>query len=358
MQSSPKIISLDAIPLDVPLLADFAISSSTLQCVNNVAVRMELSGGIVGWGESSILPSLTVENQSIALNAISEAANSLIGQTACEWRPISILLQRLFPDYSSVRAGIEMALFDALARYWKMPLFEFFGGAQTSLVTDITIPICSSKKALTLARDYRARGFKIIKVKIGQDLEADFEHIRAIRKGFPECRLLLDANCGFDADVIIELVDQLVTSNMKPVLIEQPVARDDLQGLRKVGDTTGIPIAADESCCSPEDAIRIVVAQAAQVINIKLVKCGVVQALDIISVARAAGLNLMIGGMVETRIGMGFGAHFAAGTGAFQWIDLDTPLLLAEDPVDGGYRVEGARYLLDNRQSGHGGVLK
>ena len=103
--------------------------------------------------------------------------------------------------------------------------------------------------------------------------------------------------------------------------------------------------------------MRIAAMGAAGVINIKLVKCGVVQALDIVSVARSAGLDLMIGGMVETRIGMGFAAHFAAGTGAFRWVDLDTPLLLAEDPVNGGYRVDGARYMLDIQQHGHGGVL-
>ena len=71
----------------------------------------------------------------------------------------------------------------------------------------------------------------------------------------------------------------------------------------------------------------------AQVLNIKLVKSGVADALEIVEVARASGLGLMIGGMVETRIAMGFSAHLAAGLGGFDWIDLDTPLLLAEDPV-------------------------
>ena len=80
--------------------------------------------------------------------------------------------------------------------------------------------------------------------------------------------------------------------------------------------------------------------------------------MDIVSIARSAGLDLMIGGMVESRIGMGFAAHFAAGIGEFSWIDLDTPLLLAEDPVEGGYRVDGARYLLDIEQPGHGGRFK
>jgi L-alanine-DL-glutamate epimerase-like enolase superfamily enzyme len=357
MRESPRIIRLEAVPLNVPLLADFTISSSKLKTVGNVAVRMELDGGVEGWGEVSILSPLTHETQDQALAAIAEARERLIGRLAAAWRPLSDLLFDLFPVFPSVRAGIEMALFDSLARYWKMPLFQFFGGAVSSLVTDITIPICSPAKAHDLARQYRNCGFEIIKVKIGQDTVTDFEHLKAIRKGFPECQLLLDANGGFSADEMISLVRQLEKAGMKPVLIEQPVPRVDLEGLRRVGEATGIPVAADESCCSPAEAMRIAAMGAAGVINIKLVKCGVVQALDIVSVARSAGLDLMIGGMVETRIGMGFAAHFAAGTGAFRWVDLDTPLLLAEDPVNGGYRVEGARYMLDIQQHGHGGVL-
>lgn len=358
MPAAPKIVSLAAIPLNVPLLSDFAISSSTLETVNNVAVRMELEGGIVGWGETSLLPPLTAETQPVALRAMGEAEAILKGRSAGAWRSISARLKERFPGYASVRAGIEMALFDALARYRKMPLCEFFGGAGSSLVTDITIPICSSEKASELAREYRRRGFEIVKVKVGRDSDQDFEHCCAIREGFPDCRLLLDANCGFNAEQMIELVERLSASGMKPVLIEQPVARDDLAGLRKVGESTGIPVAADESCASPQDALNLVETQAVGVINIKLVKSGVVEALDIVSVARSAGLGLMIGGMVETRIGMGFAAHFAAGLGGFTWIDLDTPLLLAEDPVEGGYRVHGARYGLDTGQPGHGGNLR
>ncbi|MGH8475402.1 MAG: dipeptide epimerase [Methylococcales bacterium] len=349
---------MQAIPLNVPLLDDFAISSSTLTTVTNVAVRMELAGGIVGWGETSILPPLTIETQSLAIQSIGAAEAILAGRSAGAWRKIADLLLERFPLYPSVRAGIEMALFDALARYRKMPLYEFFGGAESDLSTDITIPICSSEKAFKLAREYRQRGFEIVKVKVGRDPDSDFEQLCAIRAGFPGCRLLLDANCGFSADEMISLVDRSAASGMKPVLLEQPAARDNLAGLRKVGEASGIPVAADESCISPQDAIRIVEAKAAGVINIKLVKSGVVQALDIVSVARSAGLGLMIGGMVETRIGMGFAAHFAAGIGGFKWFDLDTPLLLAEDPVEGGYRVDGARYFLDTDQAGHGGALK
>jgi L-alanine-DL-glutamate epimerase-like enolase superfamily enzyme len=119
----------------------------------------------------------------------------------------------------------------------------------------------------------------------------------------------------------------------------------------------GIPVAADESCPTPAAAQRIIERQAAHVINIKTAKSGVIGALDIIAVARSAGLKLMIGGMLESRIAMGFSAHLAAGLGHFDWIDLDTPLLLARDPISSGCHLEGPRYMLPEDQSGHGGEL-
>ena len=131
---------------------------------------------------------------------------------------------------------------------------------------------------------------------------------------------------------------------IEPALLEQPVAREDWEGLGRLAREAGVPVAADESCRTPEDAVRIGRGGLAQVLNIKLAKSGVVQALDIAAIARAFGLGLMIGGMVETRLGMGFSAHLAAGLGGFDWVDLDTPLLLTDDPITGGYRSEGARF--------------
>lgn len=319
---------------------------------------MELASGAEGWGETSILPPLTLENQATALEAIQRAANLLIGHNATRWRCISDTLSVHFSDYPSVRAGIEMALFDALSKQWKTPLYCFFGGTQASLQTDITIPICAPPEAGRLAENYKNAGFESIKVKIGLDTSSDLERVKAIITAHPECRLILDANAAYSAEEMLQLVGSLRGAGIEPALLEQPVARDDWQGLARISNESGIPVAADESCCSPQDAIRIVSEKLAQVINIKLVKSGVVQALDIAAIARAAGLDLMIGGMVETRLAMGFSAHFAAGLGGFKWIDLDTPLLLETDPVVGGYRTEGSWYRLDTGGLGHGGVLR
>jgi L-alanine-DL-glutamate epimerase-like enolase superfamily enzyme len=123
------------------------------------------------------------------------------------------------------------------------------------------------------------------------------------------------------------------------VLLEQPVVRDDLDSMAAIRRETGIPVAADESVRSLADAQEVVARGAADYINIK--KTGVVEALEIASFTKASGLKLMIGGMVETRIAMGCSFSLVLGLDGFEVLDLDTPLLLANDPVTGGYRYEG-----------------
>jgi L-alanine-DL-glutamate epimerase-like enolase superfamily enzyme len=357
MNKDLEIRRLDIHKLDVPLMAPFTIASSRLDHVHNVAVQVTLADGTSGWGETSTLPPVTAEDQASALEALRHEADRLRGRSAGEWRRIALELHERIPNLPSVRAGLEMAVIDALARHCGIPLFRFFGGFQNRLATDITIPICPAVDAEALARHYRREGFEILKVKVGLDRSDDIDRLKAITRGHPACRLILDANAGYSADEVFALLRELRLAGIEPALLEQPVAREDWDGLGKLAREAGVPVAADESCRTPEDALRIARDCLAQVINIKLVKCGVVQALEIAAIARAGGLKLMVGGMVETRLAMGFSAHFAAGLGGFEWIDLDTPMLLAEDPVEGGCKPAGPHYRLDMETAGHGGRL-
>ena len=357
MASETRIEALDAFPLNVPLLRPFVIASGRLDRVQNVAVRVRLAGGAIGWGEVPSLRPVTVEDQPTALTAVRDAGEWLPGRDASAWRSLAAELGERIPQFAAVRAGIEMAVLDALTRALGVPLYVVFGGAGSSVVTDITIPICEPQEAQTLAAGYRERGFTTVKTKVGLDVDADIARLLAIRAGHPDCALVLDANEGYSADEALRALAEMRAAGVEPALFEQPVARDDWEGLGRVTREGGVPVAADESCRSSADALRIAREGLAGVLNIKLAKCGVVGALEIAAVARAAGLGLMIGGMVETRLAMGFGAHFAAGHGGFEWIDLDTPLLMAEDPVRGGYTVEGPHYELSGVEAGHGGTL-
>ncbi|KAJ3694450.1 hypothetical protein LUZ60_009930 [Juncus effusus] len=330
-------------PLDVPLISPFTIASSKLDKVTNVAIRVELRNGNVGWGEAPVLPSVTAEDQKGALKAASEACDLLVRSSPLSLGAVLSEINRVLPghDFASVKAGVEMALIDAAANSIRIPLWRLFGGESNSITTDITIPIVSPNEAAELAAKYRKQGFNTLKLKVGKDLNSDIEVLKSIRLVHPNCSFILDANEGYTADQAIQVLDKLHEMGVTPVLFEQPVHRSDWPGLRRVSKAAkekyGVAVAADESCRSLEEARRIVEEEAAHVINIKLAKLGVGGSLEIADVARKAGFGLMIGGMVETRLAMGFAAHFAAGLGCFSFVDLDTPLLLAEDPVFGGY---------------------
>jgi len=112
--------------------------------------------------------------------------------------------------------------------------------------------------------------------------------------------------------------------------------------------------AADESACSAEDVRRLAAEKAADFVNIKLMKSGVADALDVAAAARAAGIGLMIGGNVESILAMTVSACFAAGQGGFRFCDLDTPLFLAENPFTGGYELTGGIISLGHITAGHG----
>ena len=191
--------AVQAFPLNVPLLAPFTIASARLEQVTNVAVCVRLAGGAEGWGEIPSLPPVTVADQTTALHAVAAVAERLRGRDGAAWMTLAADLEAAIPDLPTVRSGIEMAAVDALARQCRVPLYQFFGGSQERLETDITIPICPPDEARRLAARYREQGFAVIKSKVGLDHAADVARLQAIRGGHPTCQLLLDANEGYDA---------------------------------------------------------------------------------------------------------------------------------------------------------------
>lgn len=354
MTSPTRIAAVDFEPLDVPLLEPFVIATGRLDAVHNVLVRVTLVNGVMGYGEAAPFEAISGENQATILATLTTAGPLILGEEGASYRHVSQMVRGVFHAQAAARAGLEMALLDAVTRAWGVPLYEFLGGATDRVETDLTIPIMPPADARRNAAEIQARGIRVIKTKVGQHVAEDIERIQAIREGFPDCDLILDANAGFTASEALRVLDRLHRAGIEPILFEQPVAENDWAGLRLVTQRSPVPIAADETVRTAADALRIAQEGAAHVVNIKLMKSGLVEALDIAAVARAAHLGLMIGGMIETRLAMTCSAHVAAGLGGFRYIDLDTPMLLAHDPFVGGYRQDGAVYTLDHIQAGLG----
>ncbi|MBI3289072.1 MAG: hypothetical protein HYZ74_06105 [Elusimicrobia bacterium] len=222
----------------------------------------------------------------------------------------------------------------------------------------MTVTLGDTEQAFAAARRIRALGVRVVKVKVGYSSREDAARVAAVVKAHPRAALTLDANQGYGPAQSLSLVRLLRARGIAPILFEQPAEADDLEGMASFHKKSGVPVAADESLRGRADALALARRGAAQVLNIKLMKLGMLEAWDCALIARAHGLGLMVGGMVETPLAMGAAAHVAAGLGGVRFVDLDTPLWLAENPTRGPGFGPGGVYDLSGVKAGIGVVPK
>ncbi len=249
---------------------------------------------------------------------------------------IAWLLQRLGGSRAA-RAAVDLALHDALGKRLGTPLYTLLGLSGLPLPrTSFTIAITAPEELV--ARVQAAARFPILKVKLGTD--RDVAIVQTIRAAAPQAALRVDANAAWSSRQALELIPQLAELGVE--LVEQPLAVDDLAGLRELQRAKlPLPIIADESVKAPADIVRL--ADTVDGVNIKLMKTGGIRvALAAIETARSCGLKIMLGCMVETSLGVTAAAQLA---GLADWVDLDGPLLIANDPFR-GVRFDGAELTL------------
>jgi L-Ala-D/L-Glu epimerase len=334
-------------PADIPLTEPFVVATGTRVTAQNIFVRVTLASGVQGYGEAAPFPEVGGETRSSCLASMTTFGEALLGQSVLQYRHLFRVMTNLSPSpQPAARCALEMAVLDALCREAGLPMWALWGGADVrERQCDITIPIVDHAKTLALACDWYAKGFRLFKMKVGKDVDTDIARLEAVHRACSGIAFIGDGNQGFTREECVAFADGVKRFGGDLVLLEQPLIRDDLDGLSAIRHLTGIPVAADESVRSLGDVRTVLEKQAADYVNIKIMKTGVIEALEIAFFARSAGLRLMAGGMVETRIAMGCSLGLALGFGGFDILDLDTPLLLAEDPVEGGYRYRGPTLL-------------
>ncbi len=317
--------------VETPLRRPFATALGTRTSTTNVGVELTLKGGASGYGEASTslaMRHLTAPALSRALERLTRRA---LGRDARDWRTLVDEAWKASAELPPAAAAFESALLSALAAEAGAPLANWFGGAAQTLETDLTIsawndPGFTREAAAEAARD----GFRTLKVKVGGAFADDLARVRAVLRGAARTRLILDGNQGFTPRGALALLDAARKEGAKIDLLEQPVRKDDLAGMAFVARRAGIPVAADESVATPEQAVRALSLGAATAINLKLAKSGISRGLEIAAVARAASAPLMIGCMAETARGLASSVHLALGTGFFRYVDLDSDVLLVE----------------------------
>jgi L-alanine-DL-glutamate epimerase-like enolase superfamily enzyme len=344
------LVDVAAAPLDVPLREPFVIATARMEATRAALVRVTLEDAAsgrraTGLGEAAALPPVTAEDQPALLHAVGSAAPGLRGRALARLADAAPLLDAAFPDRPVTRAGVETALLDAWARLDGTSVCGLLGGPAVPppVETDMTLPIAPPAHMAELAVAHRAAGFRCFKVKVGRDPAADRAALVAVHAAVPDARFRLDANCGYDAATALALLEACAAHGLVVECFEQPCGRDDLAGMAAVAAGTDVPVVADESVRTLADLDRVLAARAADAVNLKLVKMGgPLATLAIGRAARAAGLRIMAGAMVETRLGLVAMAHVVGALGGVDFVDLDTAFLLAGDPFAGGWAADGA----------------
>lgn len=342
-----RVVALSAEPYELPLLEPFTIARASVTSTRAVLVRVEARAGsraATGYGEAA-LPLRALDTPAELAAAIARAADGLRASSLPDPAAVEAL-DASFDGPPAARSGLCSALLDALARLDGVPLHVLLGSgtrAPAALETDVTLPIAEPAHLAELATGYRARGFRCFKVKVGADLEADRRTVALVAAATPDATLRFDANEGFGAEESLALLRHARALGVHVDCFEQPCARDDLAGLRRVREEGGgVPVVADESVRSLADLERVVAAGAVDGVNLKLIKTGGPdRTLALGRAARGHGLRLMVGAMIESRLGLTAMAHVAAALDGVTWVDLDTAFLLARDRCRGGMRDAG-----------------
>jgi L-alanine-DL-glutamate epimerase-like enolase superfamily enzyme len=341
--------------VSVPLHTTFAIAQGALTAVDSVLCGLRDSSGRLGLGEAAPFPVLTHDDAARAERTIGRLVAALCGQRVTA--ALGTLYQDLWPqactDSITGCVAVEMALLDLRAQELRVPLAALFGDARLpAAVTDITLPILAAAELPAFWHRFSSYGFPYVKIKVGSEpVDAAVDRVLSLlRLAAPGTQISLDGNQGCTPQGARQLLATLKRAGVEPLLFEQPLPAADLAGMAALSAEVSTPICADESVCTAADAVRVIEQRAARVINLKFMKSGIAESQRIAALARAAGLELMIGGMVESELAMTASLHFYCGSGAVKYCDLDTPLFFSAPITDASpYRAGSARLELPAR---------
>lgn len=336
----PTVTTITAYPFAIPLKTPFKIATMTSTHAEGVFVKVESDCGLTGWGEATPLHSINGETQATVVATLQKLAQFFRGAETDDDTLLLSAPLTLMPGQNAAISALEMAILDIRAQVQNKPLSSLLGSQLVRpLPTDLTIGIKSPEEAGREAAEIAARHIQTIKVKTGLDPQSDFERVDAVRQAAPNVKIRVDANQGYDADTALHALILLAPLDIE--FCEQPVPRYDTDGLAYLDLHSPVPVMADESCFGPEDAALLVKLGACELINVKLSKsAGLLRGRMIAELCSQSGIRCMMGGMVETRLGVTAAAHLAASHSAFHFFDLDANDAHAIDPILGGATIQ------------------
>ena len=308
--------------LDLPLKHRFTIAHQSREVQETLIVRLEEDGHF-GLGESTTNPfyGITLDNMREALEKFKPILLGGKWNTPAElWE----LGKEIFRDNPFAQCALDQAAWDLYTKKKGKKLYEYLNlNPQRIPTTNFTIGIDTVEKMCAKLREVE---WPIYKIKLGTD--QDLEIVRELRKNTNSI-FRVDANCAWTVDQAISYSEELALLGVE--FIEQPLAKDNLEGMREVFAHSKLPLIADESCISEADVDKC--QGRFHGVNIKLVKAGgITPALRMIQQAKALGMKTMVGCMTESSVGISAIANIAP---LLDYVDMDGAMLLAKDPAKG-----------------------
>jgi o-succinylbenzoate synthase len=347
-----RIETVTATCSSVPLHTPFVTALRRTETTDTVVVTIRDSDGRLGWGEAPQVWQVTGESLAGATACIETMlAPLLAGEPITDRAALERLTTRVQGAVArnfGAKAAVDAALHDLVAQAEGVGLATLVrgqgDGIPHAVATDVTLSAGDAAALATAARDRVAAGFSTLKMKVGTDAATDVGRVAAVRAEVgPGVRIRLDANQGWSRDEAVVVIRALEAADLGVEFVEQPVVADDVEGLAWVRKRVGLRIMADESCYGPFDLERIIRLGAADLVNVKLAKCGsLTTGLDMLRRAHEAGLGTIVGSMMETHIGVGAAAALVAAEPTTEVSDLDAAWWSKASPVRGGLSYEGS----------------
>jgi L-alanine-DL-glutamate epimerase-like enolase superfamily enzyme len=334
-----------------PLRTTFSTSLGQKDVMKSVIVEIRLKNGSTGLGECPTSFALKEETIPAIKDIIREVAPGLKGLPIDGYGEIIEKLRKRYPRNPMTVSGIETALFRASLRHKGISEYDYFGGKLSAIETDITIPYLTN---FVVLKKWMNRAFKkkftIYKLKVSGNINEDKKFISEVygflKNNLGTFTIRLDGNQGFTKKTCLAFLDFLAKNNYPIELFEQPLPKNDYKGLKEIKKRSPVPIILDETIFNEADLQRAVEGDFCHGINIKIAKSGISESLRLYERAKKYGLKIMMGCMTETIVGLSAGINFAAGTGGFDYIDLDAIHFIRHRKSYGTINIRNASYAI------------
>lgn len=314
-----RIIRIETIPVQVPIRPELIIQGSLGVHSTSpfVMLKVHTDEGITGLGEVSCTPVWSGEDAVTAVHIIhSFLEPAVLGENPCDIERLTAKMRRVVFGHPFTKSGVEIALWDILGKVAGLPVYRLLGGAVREVVPiKMSVSGAAPARAAEIAAWAISKGLKTLKVKVGIQSEGDIARVIAVREAIGSAtRLGVDANGGWSPRVAIDTIRKLA-DQCNIYFAEQPVAALDIQWMVDVRQNVQVPVMADESCNTLQDAMAIARAGAADILSIYVGKGGGIgPARKIAAVAEAAGLTCTVGSNLELGVASAAMAHLATAT--------------------------------------------